>query len=208
MLACAIISLYLQVYSTRGPGHDRHCGDDRRRPRQETETMRFEGIHHVTCITGDAPRERRLLRPRPRPPAREEDGQPGRPDRLPPLLRGRGGQRRAPTSPSSSTRARAAGARGTGWCTPSSFRVGLRGRARLLGGAPGRRGRRDATRRAGRLGFEDPEGLGLELSSSTVATSRSSPRIRRSRPSTRSRGSTASARSRSTRSAAARCSRA
>ena len=23
---------------------------------QETETMRFEGVHHVTCITGDAPR--------------------------------------------------------------------------------------------------------------------------------------------------------
>src|SRR5262245_6111475 len=42
-------------------------------------------VHH-----GRRPAERRLLHPRPGTPAREEDGEPGRPDRLPPLLRGRG----------------------------------------------------------------------------------------------------------------------
>ena len=82
--------------------------------------MKLEGIHHITAITGDAPRQRRLLHARPRPAARQEDRQPGRPDRLPPLLRRRGGQRRAPTSRSSSTRARAGAAPAPGWCTASS----------------------------------------------------------------------------------------
>ena len=54
--------------------------------------MQLEGIHHVTAITGDAQRERRLLRGRARPAAGEEDGQPGQPDRLPPLLRRREGR--------------------------------------------------------------------------------------------------------------------
>ena len=42
---------------------------------------------------GRRPRQRRLLRARARPAPREEDRQSGRPDRLPPLLRGREGQR-------------------------------------------------------------------------------------------------------------------
>ena len=46
-------------------------------------------VHHGRC-TG----KRRLLRPRARAEAREEVREPGRPDRLPPLLRRRGGQRR------------------------------------------------------------------------------------------------------------------
>ena len=50
--------------------------------------MRLEGIHHVTAIMGDAP-ETSTSRACARPAARQEDGQPGRPDRLPPLLRGR-----------------------------------------------------------------------------------------------------------------------
>ena len=58
--------------------------------------MKLEGIHHVTAITGRRARKRRLLRARPRAAAREEDRQPGRPHRLPPLLRRRGrlGRRR------------------------------------------------------------------------------------------------------------------
>ncbi len=54
------------------------CGDATRRdpPRH---------MHHGGCTA-----ERRLLYTRPRPPDGEEDGQPGRPDRLSPLLRGRG----------------------------------------------------------------------------------------------------------------------
>ena len=56
--------------------------------------MKLEGIHHITAITGDAPAQRRLLHARPRPAARQEERQPGRPDRLPPLLRRRARQRR------------------------------------------------------------------------------------------------------------------
>ena len=56
--------------------------------------MQLEGIHHITAITGDAPAQRRFLRSRPRHAARQEDGQPGRSERLPPVLRRRAGQRR------------------------------------------------------------------------------------------------------------------
>src|SRR4029079_8930647 len=41
--------------------------------------------HHRRCAA-----KRRLLHAHPRAPAREEDGEPGRPNRLPPLLRRRG----------------------------------------------------------------------------------------------------------------------
>ena len=52
--------------------------------------MKLEGIHHITAITGDAPGQRRVLHRRARPADGQADGQPGRPDRLPPLLRRRG----------------------------------------------------------------------------------------------------------------------
>ena len=129
--------------------------------------MRFEGIHHVTCITGDAPGNvdfyTRVLGLR----HGQEDRQPGRPDRLPPVLRRRGRQPRrghhllrVPGRPPRPGRRRA-------WCTRSRFRVGSEDaldfwEARLA--AEG-----IATRRSeGRLGFDDPEGLGLELA--VVAT--------------------------------------
>ena len=67
--------------------------------------------------------ERRLLRPRPRAAARQEDRQPGRPDRLPPLLRRRGRAAPAPTSRSSSTRAPGAAAPGAGMVHTIAFRV-------------------------------------------------------------------------------------
>ena len=68
-------------------------------------------------------RQRRLLHPRARPADGEEDRQPGRPDRLPPLLRRRARERRAPTSRSSSTRAPAAAAPATGMVHTITFRV-------------------------------------------------------------------------------------
>ena len=67
----------------------------------------------------------------------------------------------APTSPSSSTREpEGPGRRRDG--APGRLAGRRRGCARLLGAAAARRGRRDRAR-AGRLRFEDPEGLGLEL---------------------------------------------
>ena len=66
-----------------------------RRPRRGCHTedlMKLEGIHHITAITGDAPRNVDFYARRARPADGQEDGQPGRPDRLPPLLRRREGQ--------------------------------------------------------------------------------------------------------------------
>src|SRR4026208_909229 len=55
MLACAIISLQLQVYPHEEPGMT-ETATSTVTTGQETETMRFEGVHPATCITGDAPR--------------------------------------------------------------------------------------------------------------------------------------------------------
>ena len=54
--------------------------------------MKLEGVHHITAITGDAQKNVDFYVGRPGPPPGEEDGQPGRPDRLPPLLRRREGR--------------------------------------------------------------------------------------------------------------------
>ena len=133
-----------------------------RTSRPDTTTMRLEGIHHVTCITGDAPRQRRLLHPRARAAARQEDGQPGRPDRLPPLLRGRGGQRRGrhhvlrvPGRPSRPSRRRDGAHRHRSASAPR--RRSTSGRS----ASPRRASQSHASRAGSR--FEDPEGLGLEL---------------------------------------------
>ena len=55
--------------------------------------MKLEGIHHITAITGDAQAQRRLLRRHARAADGQEDRQPGRAERLPPLLRRRAGRR-------------------------------------------------------------------------------------------------------------------
>ena len=119
--------------------------------------MKLEGIHHVTCITGDAPRERRLLHRRARAAAREEVRQPGRPDRLPPLLRGREGRRglrhhvlRVPG------RARPA-APAPAWCTPSS------GASAPTEALDFWAARADGERDGDVVRFADPEGLHHEL---------------------------------------------
>ena len=104
--------------------------------------------------------QRRLLHARARPAAREEDRQPGRSDRLPPLLRGRAGQRgqrhhvlRVPR--------RATGRAGAGMVHTVVWRVGSPGRAGVLGRPADGRDVRE--RRDGALRFEDPEGLAHEL---------------------------------------------
>ena len=65
-------------------------------PRREgtypLQSMKLEGIHHITAITGDAPANVDFYVGVARPAAGQEDGQPGRPDRLPPVLRRRGRQ--------------------------------------------------------------------------------------------------------------------
>ena len=137
--------------------------------------MKLEGIHHVTAITGDAPRQRRLLRPRARAAPREEDGQPGRPDRLPPLLRRREGQRRRGHHllrvPG---RAARPGRRRHG--APDRLARRLRGGARLLGRAARRRGRRDRARTATACASPIPRASGSSCAS--VETARRAARRR------------------------------
>ena len=104
--------------------------------------MKLDGMHHITMITGDAQRERRLLRRRPRPAAGQEDGQLRRAGGLPPVLRRRAGHARARSSPGSSSPARAAAAPGAGMIHTIQLGVAVRGGARLLGRAPRRQGLR------------------------------------------------------------------
>ena len=87
------------------------------------------------------PAQRRLLRPRARPAPGQEDGQPGRPDRLPPLLRRRERLRRrrpdvlrVPERPP--------GPRGSGHGPPDRAPRALGRHARLLGRPARERGRR------------------------------------------------------------------
>ena len=54
----------------------------------------LNGVHHISCITGDAPGQRRVLCRPARHENGQEDRQPGRPVRLPPVLRRREGQPR------------------------------------------------------------------------------------------------------------------
>ena len=81
--------------------------------------------------------ERGLLHPRPRPPAGQEDGQPGRSDRLPPLLRRREGKRRLRHHLLRVSR-RAAGLCGPGDDPHDRVAGRLGGCARLLGAAAAR----------------------------------------------------------------------
>ena len=104
--------------------------------------------------------ERRLLHPRARPAAGEEDGQPGRSDRLPPLLRGREGQRRADITffeYPGATRGKA----GAGMVHTIVWRVSSRRRS--TSGSSGCKPRPSAARAGESLTFEDPEGVRHEL---------------------------------------------
>ena len=156
--------------------------------------MKLEGIHHITAITGDAPAQRRLLRARARPADGQEDRQPGRPDRLPPVLRRRERLgRRGPDVLRVPGRARAAGGRGHG---PPDRPPRRLGRVRSTSGPTGWAPRGSTTSRVdGGLRFADPEGLEHELRVVDVpgraARRALAPRCRRS---TRCRASTPSTR--------------
>src|SRR6187397_1383812 len=93
--------------------------------------MKLEGIHHVTCITADAPRNVEfyagLLGLRMVKKTVNQDD-----PTVYHLFYADEQAIPAPTSPSSSTRARDKGARAPGWCTPSAG--GLRPRTRSISG--------------------------------------------------------------------------
>ena len=82
--------------------------------------MKLEGVHHITAITGAGAAERRLLRRHARPADGQEDRQPGRPDRLPPLLRRRAGRRRLRHHLLRVPRRAARAAPATAWSTRSA----------------------------------------------------------------------------------------
>ena len=120
--------------------------------------MKLDGIHHVTCITGDAQATSTST------PGRSGCGWSRRPSTRttrPSTTCSTRTSRAAPapTSPSSSTRARGPAAPATGWstgsCSASAREAALDFWAERLGPVE--------TQRDGSLVFADPEGLGLEL---------------------------------------------
>ena len=119
----------------------------------------IDGIHHITLITGDAPAQRRLLRAGARTADGQEDRQPGRPGRLPPVLCRRarlaGRRHHVLRVPGRGPRH---GRRRHGRGDPAPRR--RRRRARLLGAAARRRGRRDRAARRRGLAVRRPRGHG------------------------------------------------
>ena len=175
------------------------------RPAQCTDAARRCPPRHADHRRRAA--QRRLLHPRAGFAAREEDGQPGRPDRLPPLLRRREGQRRLghhllrvpgrdprQGGPRDGAHDRLAGR--------------LRRGARLLGAAPGRPAANVDARRTTASSSRTPGGRPARAprrrDDGRAARGEAARRSRRSTP---SRASTASAPTRSTPTAARRCSR-
>ena len=120
--------------------------------------MKLDGIHHITAITGDAQRNVDFYAGDARAADGQEDRQPGRAERLPPLLRGRAGRPgrrhdllRVPRRPARPGRRRD---------DPPDRLAGRLGRgARLLGRAAGRRPGSSPSATGDSLVFADPEGL-------------------------------------------------
>ena len=155
--------------------------------------MALEGLHHITAITGRRPGERRLLRAPARAAARQEDGEPRRAERLPPLLRRRGRSARLDPHVLRVPRRRARARR-----RRHGARDPLARRRPPPRSTSGRRGCATASVPAARDGdvllFRDPEGLAHELLVAGGARRRRSPPTRAtSRTSTRCRASTACA---------------
>ena len=97
--------------------------------------MTLEGLHHVTAITGDAPRNVDFYTPRARAADGQEDRQLRPARRLPPLLRRRGRHARVDPHVLRVPRRRAAGRAGDGMVHTIQWRVARRRGARLLGAA-------------------------------------------------------------------------
>ena len=147
--------------------------------------MRLEGVHHVTCITADAPRNvdfyTRVLGLRMVKKTVNQDD-----PTVYHLFYADETGRRGATSRSSSIRERARGRAGAGMVHTVRLAGGLRCGARLL--EQRLAGEADAvSRQSEGLSFEDPEGLRHELAVVAPPTRRSSPSIRRSRRSWPSR---------------------
>ena len=168
--------------------------------------MRLEGLHHITAITGDAPRNVDFYTRVHGPADGRQDGQPGRSDRLPPVLRRRARPPRLGADVLRVPGRDRPAAPAPAWCTRSSRASGQRRGARLLGAAPAatraspRRARR---RHAAVRRLRGPRARARRRA--RTSTSRCPPSTPRSPPSTRSRASTACARTRSPRRVAARC---
>ena len=130
------------------------------RPAQWTDAARRRPPRHADHRRRAA--ERRLLHARARAPARQEDRQPGRPDRLPPLLCRREGQRRRRHHVLRvSGRDARQGRPGDDAHDRLAGRVGRR--ARLLGAAAGGRGRERRPLRREPRRSRTPEGVRHEL---------------------------------------------
>ena len=112
--------------------------------------------------------QRRLLRARARAAAGQEDRQPGRPDRLPPLLRRRGGRAGLDLTFFEYPGAAARPA-GRGHGPPDRLARRLAGGARLLGASAWATRASRPRRDGGALRFADPEGLEHELRVAAVA---------------------------------------
>ncbi len=141
--------------------------------------MRLEGVHHITAITahgaGVTPPPTRS--PGSRAASRQEDGEPGRPDRLPPVRCRRAGQPRRRYH-----LLRVPGRPGRAVPEPGMVHRAMAGCRR--GGDRGLPGGAAARSRASRpsaplrlLRFADPEGLGLELAVVETARRAAGPRI-------------------------------
>ena len=151
------------------------------------------------------PAQRRLLRARAGPADGQEVRQPGRPDRLPPLLRRRERvRRRRPDVLRVPERPRRTGGCGDG--PPDRAPRGVGGHAGLLGRPARLRGRRRSSRVDDGAALRRPGGPGARAARRRRARTRRWPPARpRSRTSTRCRASTRSTRRSRTRASRASC---
>ena len=173
----------------------------------DTKAMRLEGIHHVTCITGNAPVNvkvyagvlgLRLVKK-----TVNQDDPPSTTSSTPTRP-----EAPAPTSPSFRVSRRPPGPRRRRHGAHRHLPGVLRGGARVLGAAPGLPRPAPSTADGGppATGSRIPRGWASSSSSPTSRTARWSPRTRRSRPSSPSRASTGFAPSRAIPHGAASCS--
>ena len=107
--------------NTRSSARTRRTGSSRSSKRRRWGYnpigVKLEGIHHITCITGDAPRNVDFYARVMGPADGQEDRQPGPADDLPPLLRRRAGLAGPRPHVLRVPGRRAREGRARGWCT-------------------------------------------------------------------------------------------